>query len=223
MNITTAEPGDQNTSIVQKISKMLLQRILSKAVRPGDRINEHQLAAEFDVSRGPIREALRSTELSHLVEVVHNKGVFVRKLDMVEVLHLYDVRSSLAYSAGKLLARRASAEQIAALYALCAAMEERRAQKDPLAYVELNEQFHAALMNFTGNPRLIEWSKILDQELRVFLRGSTFSASRMRTSNEEHLSLVRSIEEGDVDEAARRFEEHITKGRLRALDSMITS
>lgn len=136
MNITTAEPGDQNTSIVQKISKMLLQRILSKAVRPGDRINEHQLAAEFDVSRGPIREALRSTELSHLVEVVHNKGVFVRKLDMVEVLHLYDVRSSLAYSAGKLLARRASAEQIAALYALCAAMEERRAQKDPLAYAE---------------------------------------------------------------------------------------
>lgn len=223
MNTVGLRGVDQGNTIVQQISQTLLSRILSKAIRPGDRINENLLATEFNVSRGPIREALRAMELSHLVEVIHNKGAFVRKLDIAEVLHLYDVRVGLAYTAGKLLARRTTAEQIAKLYALCQAMEEKREQKDSQGYVELNEQFHATLMSYTGNPRLIEWSKILDQELRVFLRGGTFSASRMRTSNEEHLALVQCIDAGDAQGAALNFEEHISKGRVRALDSMITT
>lgn len=223
MNTVGLRGVDQGNTIVQQISQTLLSRILSKAIRPGDRINENLLATEFNVSRGPIREALRAMELSHLVEVIHNKGAFVRKLDIAEVLHLYDVRVGLAYTAGKLLARRTTAEQIAKLYALCQSMEEKREQKDSQGYVELNEQFHATLMSYTGNPRLIEWSKILDQELRVFLRGGTFSASRMRTSNEEHLALVKCIDAGDAQGAALNFEEHISKGRVRALDSMITT
>ncbi len=214
---------DQGISIVQQVSQALLNRILSKAIRPGDRINENLLATEFNVSRGPVREALRSLELSHLVEVVHNRGVFVRKLDLAEVLHLYDVRAGLAYTAGKLLARRTTTEQIATLDALCRSMDEKREQKDSQAYVELNEQFHEMLMTYTGNPRLIEWSKIIDQELRLFLRGGTFSASRMRASNEEHQALIRCIDSGDAEAAALTFEEHITKGRVRALDSMVTN
>lgn len=215
--------GDQTVSIVQEVKQALLDRILSKAIRPGDRINENQLAAEFNVSRGPIREALRSFDLSHVVEMVHNKGVFVRKLDVAQVLHLYDVRAGLAYTAGKLLARRATAQQIATMYELCRSMEEMREQKDSQAYVNLNEQFHATLMNYTGNPRLIEWSRILDLELRIFLRGGTFSPSRLRASNEEHLALVQCIDAGDEQGAALAFEAHITKGRIRALDSIATN
>jgi DNA-binding GntR family transcriptional regulator len=207
-------------SIMLEIRKDLLARILTKTLRPGDRINENQLSIELDVSRSLIRQALRSAELSHLVEIVHNKGAFVRKPDLTTIFDLYDVRAGLAYTAGKILARRATMEQIAELYALYEEMEARREAKDPQAYVVLNERFHATIMNFTGNQRLIEWSRIIDQELRVFLRGGTFSPSRLRASNGEHLELIKRIDAGDPEGAGQCFENHVTSGRLRALESI---
>lgn len=223
MNRTVAIATDSDQSITSVVRQALLDRILSKSIQPGDRVNENQLASEFKVSRGPIREALRALEQAHLVEIVHNRGVFVRKLDIADVLHLYDVRAGLAYMAGKLLARRITSEQVSELYAFHEAMEEARQNKDSLAYVGLNEKFHAALMSFTGNPRLIEWSRNIDQEMRLFLRGGSFGPSRLRASNEQHLTIIQRIDAGDAEGAAFAFEDHVTTGKVRALDSLIVS
>lgn len=204
-----------------KIKKALLERILSGQLASGERISENQIATEFSVSRGPVREALRSLEQSRLVEVFHNKGVFVRKIDVQEVLHLYDLRAAIAYMAGKLLARRATADQIKLLYAHYELMEEQRQLKDTVRYAELNEQFHSLLMRFAGNPRLIEWSEGLDRELRLFLRGGFIGPSRLKVSNEQHLVIIQKIDEGDAQAAGIAFEEHVTSGKVRALDSIV--
>lgn len=219
LNDAPVEPSEQ--SAAENFRRILLDRILKGELIPGERINENQLAAEFHTSRGPIREALRTLEQANLVEVVHNRGVFVRKLEIKDALHLYDVRAALGYMAGKLLARRATAEQIQALRGLHEEMEQARLAKDVVLYAELNERFHATLMQFTGNPRLIEWAESIDRELRQVLRGGVAGPSRLRASNDQHLSIIEMIDSGDAQAAALAFEEHITSGKARALDSLL--
>ena len=213
--------GQSDQSAAESFRKILLDRILKGELAPGERINENQLAAEFQTSRGPIREALRTLEQANLVEVVHNRGVFVRKLEIKDALHLYDVRAALAYMAGKLLARRATAAQIQTLRSLHEAMEKVRLAKDTTSYAELNERFHATLMQFTGNPRLIEWAAGIDRELRQILRGGVAGPSRLRASNDQHLAIIEMIDSGDAQAAALAFEDHITSGKARALDSLL--
>ncbi|RYE88846.1 MAG: FCD domain-containing protein [Hyphomicrobiales bacterium] len=213
--------GEGEHSAAENFRRILLDRILKGELTPGERINENQLAAEFQTSRGPIREALRTLEQANLVEVIHNRGVFVRKLDIKDALHLYDVRAALAYMAGKLLGRRATAEQIQTLRSMHEAMEQARLAKDAGAYAELNERFHATLMQFTGNPRLIEWAESIDRELRQVLRGGVAGPSRLRASNDQHLNIIEMIDSGDAQAAALAFEEHITSGKARALDSLL--
>jgi DNA-binding GntR family transcriptional regulator len=185
-------------------------------------VNENQIANEFNVSRGPVREALRSLEEARLVTSVRNKGVFVRKVNVDEALHLYDVRAGLAFVAGGLLAQRATAEQIDKLFAHYESMEHEREQRNSEAYFIMNEQFHRDLMRFAGNPRLIELSEGIDRELRVFLRHGVAGPTQLRISNEQHKALIECIASGDDKGAAEAFYVHVATGKLRALDSLIT-
>jgi DNA-binding GntR family transcriptional regulator len=212
----------QEQSSTELIRQALVERITGGVFGVGERLNENQIATEFNVSRGPVREALRSLEEARLVTSIHNKGVFVRKLDVDEALHLYDVRAGLAYTAGKLLAQRATAEQIDSLYASYAAMERERESRNSQGYFEINERFHVDLIAYTGNPRLVQISKSIDRELRVFLRQGVVGPSQLRISNEQHKLIIDSIAAGDARAAAEAFENHVATGKLRALDSLIT-
>src|SRR3546814_5092102 len=82
---------------------------------PGERLNETQLAARFGTSRGPLREATRSLEAKGFVEVIRNRGVFVRQLSVEEALEVYDVRAALFGLAGRLLAQKMNDELLAKL------------------------------------------------------------------------------------------------------------
>ncbi|MDA2989861.1 MAG: FCD domain-containing protein [Actinomycetota bacterium] len=208
-------------SSTEIIKQALLTRILNGTFGVDERLNENQIANEFNVSRGPVREALRSLEEARLVTSVRNRGVFVRKVDIEEALHLYDVRAGLAYVAGGLLAQRATAEQIIKLFAYFESMEREREQHNSEAYFKINEKFHRDLMRFAGNPRLIELSEGIDRELRVFLRYGVAGMSQLRTSNEQHKALVECIAEGDENGASEAFYTHVATGKLRALDSLV--
>ena len=77
--------------------------ILGGELRPGDRINEKELALRFGISRGPVREALRSLELTGLVEQIPNRGVFVRQLTAAQADDIYEVRAALFWPGGQTL------------------------------------------------------------------------------------------------------------------------
>src|SRR5688500_7075102 len=105
----------QTVSLTTVLEREIEGLILSGELPPGDRINEIQLAKRFGTSRGPIREATRSLEGRGLVEVVRNRGVFIRRLTVEEALEIYDVRSALFGLAGRLLAGRMTDEILAEL------------------------------------------------------------------------------------------------------------
>ena len=219
----TAETKTKNTrseSLTNIMRERIERMIVSGEVEAGGRINENALAAEFHISRGPVREAIRSLEHTGLVEIVRNRGVFVRKVSLEEALHIYDLRSGLARVAGRLLATRITTEQIDAVEALYRQMEEARAAEDQVAYNEGNRLFHTRLLEYAGNPRLAAYHQTTEKELQLFVRRGILGPARLRISSREHRKILDCIIQGDPAEAAEAFETHIINGKQRMLDSL---
>ena len=197
----------------QEIERM----ILAGEIAAGEHLNEQALARQLQISRGPIREAIRGLERGGLVVTVVNQGSFVRRVSKDEARELYAIRVLLTGQACAHLAEQARDDQIGALQALVGRMEQ--AQGDPGGYYTLNLEFHETLMRFAGNARALRINEELGRELNLFRRRSLVSPAGMRSSNAEHAEIVRAIAAKDVDRAREAGEAHIARGMKRFLET----
>jgi phosphonate utilization transcriptional regulator len=200
-------------TLASLVRKELERMIVSGELKAGDRINESAVAERLHVSRGPIREACRSLEQSRLVEVVVNRGTFVRQIGLDDALEIYEVRSALFQFAGESLARSITPAQLARLSALVEAMD--RAASDLDAYYPLNVQYHAALVEYAGNTRLTTTYRSLARELHLFRRRGLVSEGSMSVSNREHRAILQALADRDPERAGRLMREHILAGKKR--------
>lgn len=226
MNGDRAPTGKQTrdagaiSSRLDDIRGGVLAMIEAGALKPGERVNEQALAAQFGVGRNAVREALRSLERTGLVRIVPNRGAEVRRISLAEALDLYDLRAGLARVSGRLIAARLSAPEEQSLAELLESMEAALRQRDGARYAQLNDEFHRCLMAATKNPRLIEVNETIEGELRLYLRKGVYSIAQMLASNDEHRRLFDAAREGRVAEAAEAFEAHILTGKQRMLDTV---
>ena len=88
-------PGPLTQSLPEQIAAQLAARITSGADAPGQRVTEQRVAAEFGVSRGPVREALRLLEKDGLVTILARRGAQVTNLTILEVKEIFDIRAAL--------------------------------------------------------------------------------------------------------------------------------
>ena len=197
------------------VAEELERMIIGGELQAGDHINESALAQAFNVSRGPIREACRSLEKSHLVRVVTNRGVFVRAMGVAEATEIYDVRAHLFGLAGRLAASRISLQDVAELRAKVAEMQEA---KDIDGYYPLNVAFHARLVELSGNHRVAELYYALGKELHLFRRRGLVGGNSMILSNREHMHIVDALSNHDCDLAERTMAAHILGGKARLLE-----
>jgi DNA-binding GntR family transcriptional regulator len=203
------------------LSKVLCDQletmILSGQMKPGERLNEQQLAQRFGVSRGPIREAVRALEGAGYVEAVTNKGVFVRQVTMAEVRELYDVRAALFGLAGRLLAERASDAIIAKLERMLGAMEQAAAARDFDAYYPLNLAFHEAIVDGSGNATLAAQYRAFVKRLNLFRARSLVQGGGLAVSNREHREMVAAIAARDAGWAQEAHWRHVASAKDRLL------
>ena len=204
------------TIVLQELERM----ILSGELKPGDRINEKALAASQSVSRGPIREACRRLEQAGLVEIIVNRGVFVRKLKPKDAADLCDIKAALSALAGKTLAAVITDEQLETLRTLAASLEELASAGDVKNYYPLNVDFHNRMVEFTGNERLIAMSLSVDKELYLFKRKSLDVGPGLDRSVAEHRVIIDVLERHDEDGASDIFWQHAISGKHRLLGAM---
>jgi DNA-binding GntR family transcriptional regulator len=214
--LDASRPVSLADAVREKIERM----ILGGSIPAGGRLNENALAAELQVSRGPVREAARSLEQAGLVTIIPHRGVFVRKISLEEALHLYDVRAGLARTAGRLVATNVTGPQIDALYALLDEMEQARTAPDHEAYYLANETFHSQLMEGADNPRLFAIDEGIAKELRNFMKRGVLGPSRRRISNLQHRKILECVASGDAEGAGYAYELHVITGKKRMLDSL---
>ena len=205
-----------HTEVRERIERM----ILTGALRAGDRLNENELAAQFNISRAPIREVTRALSEAGLLTIVRNRGAFVREIRLEQALDLYDLRSGYARVAGRLAALRASTKQIEELEQLWEQMEAVREARVSDDYYDINRLFHAGIVQASGNQRLIELQEANEKELMLFLRRGVVGGLRLDASNRDHRRILDAIVKGDEKAAARAFEEHVVSGKQRMLDTL---
>lgn len=207
-------------SLTRRISAQIEAKVLSRELEAGTKLNEHAMAGQLGISRGALREAIRTLESSGLVEVIPNRGAFVRRIGLEDALHLYDVRAGLARTAGRLLAMRLPGAELQQLFALHARLQAACEAERVELYHTLNLEFHERLAACTGNPRLRRLDEGIAKELKLFMWRGVFTAASARRSCFEHNELLQAIRRGDAEGAASAFEAHILAGKQRMLDSI---
>ncbi|VTU12987.1 MULTISPECIES: FCD domain-containing protein [unclassified Variovorax] len=183
----------------------------------GSRINEKRLAENLKVSRAPVREVTRALEQIGLVEIIRNRGVFVRNVNLKDVVAIFDIRMALARLAATEAARRMTAVSAKALGGLLERMDAASSAEE---YLPLNLEFHRQIFLLSDNPRLAQLEISLSKELRLYRLRGLRSGNSMNTSKEEHREILAALIDHNPELAGRLFEQHILAGRDRFLSTV---
>ncbi len=203
--------------LAPRIAEALKQLIYDGEFAPGERLNEAALALRMGTSRGPIREAVHVLAGWGLVTPVPNRGVFVRKLSVREMLEVYDLRALVFGFAAERAAERIAEADKRELEQLLAAMDQASANQDGTRYYELNLDFHARILALSGNERACRAYDDYVKELHLFRRRYFNGPGNMRRSNEQHRQLYEAIARGNGSRARAAAERHVIEGRGRLL------
>ena len=210
----------RSTSLATVIQEKIERMILEGELVAGQHLNELALAQSLGVSRSPVREACRKLEQAGLVEIINNRGMFVRRVDLQQALDIYAIRGALAELSGQLIARHATPADIAVLRQQVAQMEATAASGDATTYYRQNLAFHQQLVEYTRSPRLLELFLGTDKELHLYRQRSLVQPSGMNVSNQEHRAIVEAIASGDEAKAGEAFKRHVLNGRQRAVNAV---
>jgi DNA-binding GntR family transcriptional regulator len=206
-------------SLAEQIAARLSERIVSGAYSPGQRIMEQAVAAEFAVSRGPVREALRLLEKDGLVTILPRRGAQVTNLSIAEVKEIFDVRASLNGLRDRGIAE--DPERMRILPALEAEVLKlvKFARQPELGedYVETVFRLNRLLTQASRNRRLRSILDSLALQTRRYSQLGLSTPQRRKQSAQNWQRLIKAIREGDGAEAERVARERVLESRDAAI------
>lgn len=209
MDLTLSQPD--------RIRRALMRDIESGALMPGAALDEKALAARFEVSRTPVREALLGLAAQQLVRIMPRSGMFVHAPDATELVGMLEALSELEAVAVRLCTLRMDHEQRQLVDALCSETETAAAVGDRMAFESANERFHDALYKGSGNTIVVEQVRLLRLKLAGFRRRVRDQPGRLQASAADHRLIVEGLMRNQSDQAAHAMREHISaKGRAYA-------
>jgi DNA-binding GntR family transcriptional regulator len=214
----SALPPIQTTEgLSRQIAEQLKELIYAGEFRAGDRLNEAALAVRMGTSRGPIREAIRILTGTGLVTPVVNRGVFVRKVSIKEMLEIYDLRALVYGFAAERACEHVTDGDRRRFEELLDGMDRAAQANDSGLYYDLNVQFHELVLLLSHSQRAHQLYDSYVKELHLYRRQNFNAPGNMRRSNVEHRRIYEAIAKGDVARAKKYAEEHIQAGRQRLL------
>ena len=200
-------------TVQNQIEELLLQGKL----QGGDKLNEAELAELFGTSRGPIREACKGLVQAGLLTAIPNRGVFVRKMDLREVLEVYDIRAFLDQLIGQLAAMQGSETQVEELVQIHTRLSAAVQLDDFEQYYPENLAFHQKLLEMTGSQRLTAMYSSLVKELHLFRRKGLIQRGSMDVSNAEHELILQAITAKDPIRAGLAMRNHVMTAKQRLI------
>ena len=206
------------TSLGKLVRDDVLGMILRGEIKAGERINEPDIAARLNVSRVPVREALRELESSGLVEARKHSGVFVRKLGADEVRGLYELRALLDGFAGRRAAELPEmhrARLADALDTSIGRMEQALEPTNVSAYYSENLRFHWLMVEAAGNAALTETYRNIVQKLHLSRLTNLSHGMGMAASVADHRQIAAALRSGDGQATEQLLAKHVDRAHQR--------
>lgn len=214
-------------TLVEEVVKGITAMIMAAEFRPGERLVEERLAEIFEVSRPPIREALRILQRDGIVTSVPRKGFTVIPISADDVREIYELRWILERSALESAMPLEDLSRLQPLQRAIDRMSEEHAQSDPDEMLEANSEFHHALVALAGNSRLTAAYSTISTQLRVCmamnlrfrreLYGDPADAVR------RHQVLHDLIGAGELAALLAELQDHGDRSFMSVLDTLIGS
>lgn len=209
----------RSPSLHDNVAERLRAMVFDRQLAPGELIDEKALAARWQISRTPLREALKVLAAEGLVELVPGKGSRVVSLTDEDAESLFPVMALLEGRCAHEATLRASDEQLAELHQLHERLEMHAAVDDIDGYYRANHAFHSKVQALAAN----RWLDRVTGDLRRFLRllrgRQLHLPGRIDASINEHRVLIDAIGQRDAERAGRAMHDHLM-AQLAALKAL---
>jgi DNA-binding GntR family transcriptional regulator len=193
-----------------RIAEQLREAVMSGTLPQGSQIGEVALAAQFGVSRGPVREAMQRLVQEGLLRSVPHRGIFVVELSAADVRDIYEARQAVESAAILAIMRRPDVEKAARrLDTAVTRMAAAADRGDGAALSAGDLAFHELLVAQSGSGRLQRMASTLLVETRMCLAALTDTYVAPTRLVEEHTEIVAAIRSGDTASALATLDEHM--------------
>lgn len=214
--LPAASVGSAHLPLRHVVLEEIRRRIVAGVYAPGERVFEDQLAADLDVSRNPVREALQALAGEGFIELEPRRGARIAVVSRARAAELFEVREVLEGLVASLAARRHTDAEVAAMRAVVAEGRETAARGGLAALPSLNTRFHTLLADTARNAMLAETIEHLRHLIEWIY--SQRIAQRAPRSWDEHSHIVDAIASGDAERAERAARAHIAQARAAYVD-----
>ena len=206
-----AQPNAQNLheGTFQKLRSLLVEGVIA----PGSKLNERALAESLNVSRTPIREAIKRLAADGLVELIANRGAIAVQLSHADVVHTFDVIAQLEGYSGELAAKNISAATLSELEALQYEMMASYARRDLSNYYKLNLRIHHLINQAANNPVLTQLFSQVNARIEALRFRSNQNGVKWEKAVEEHQEMIDALKTHDSERMRKVMIQHVMNKR----------
>lgn len=213
MNAVPSDDKKTRQMDTESLSAELKNRILNGVYGFGQRLIEMDLAAEFDVGRGRVREAFRMLMGEGYLEFVANRGVLVRRYSRNEMISIGRIREVLEGLAARLAAERdLNDDERAALLDVQRRMDEAEGSGNLVEFNQGNHDFHRLIEDLAGNALLATFIDRVRIPLVRLQLPRSFAVDSVTRSNLDHRTISMAILSGSPDAAEAAMRAHVRAG-----------
>jgi DNA-binding GntR family transcriptional regulator len=178
------------TALHEQVASRLRQMLVENRIAPGAKLNERALSEELNVSRTPLREAIKMLAAEGLVELLPNRGAIAVELTEDDVRHTFEVMAGLEGQSGELAAQRISDAELSEIRAMHFEMLAAWTRRDLSSYYRLNALIHSAINAAAHNPVLGATYRQVNARLQALRFRSNQDEDKWNRAVEEHTRMI---------------------------------
>lgn len=203
--------------IANQVYEAVREAIFRGDMQPGSHLSEVDLSEQLGVSRAPVREALLQLEAEGIVELVPNKGAFVRGLSDIEVQEIYTARSLLEGYAAALAADQATPDDVKKIIKAAEKAKKMAETGNLQKTLDADFDFHRLVWSVSGHSLIESILEKLESQIRAFMIVQAPLFGELLNSVLDHQELADAIGNGDSDTARKIMTGHITTAGKKVL------
>ena len=188
-------------NLQDEVARWMRRAIFSGELKPGERINQDEIAEKLEMSRLPIREAVIALEREGLIRTIPRRGSFVWDFRREDILDQYEVYAMVSELATERATAHLSPEEFGALRR---SVDEMSTHHDPEVRERANDHFHAIINRASHSPRLMWLLGLLASSV-----PAGFHDAGWEIAARDHLEIIDHLERGDAEAAAQAMREHV--------------
>lgn len=204
----TMRPLEKKT-LHEQLSDQLREMIMSGELKEGDKIKEDGFCAILGISKTPLREALRVLSAEGLITLVPNRGAYVSKPTIDEIVEMFDVMSVLEGVCARTAAEKMTDKDLARIEKLHRKLEESHKSRNQKQYIRHNHTYHSFIQELAGNRTLNQVVNGLRKKILLYRFQSLNLPERFDQSIREHRSLLEAFRDRDPARAEALMRSHL--------------